>query len=179
MDKLIDLIKSRRSTRSYKPDPIPHEMIDMCIDAARYAPTACDTQAWRFIVVDGDLKNRLVKESLGGVIVPNRWAVTAPVVVVIAMDIDLITHRIGARVKGISYHLLDAGIAGEHFVLQATELGLGTCWLGWFKKNAVKKVLTLPGKWNIAAMITVGYAADKPMEKRRKPIDEITSYRSK
>lgn len=179
MSKFIDLVKRRRSIRQYRPDHVPHELIETCIEAARYAPTACNTQGWRFIVVEGEMKDRLVEESLGGVIIPNRWATTAPAVVVIAMDRNLITHRIGGGIKGISYHFIDAGIAGEHFVLQAAELGLGTCWLGWFKKKVVKRLLELPGNWDVAAMITIGYPAVEPAEKKRRPVEEITSYKGK
>ena len=139
----IDLVKRRRSTRKYRTDPVPRELIERCIEAATYAPTACNTQSWRFIVVEGDLKRELAEKSLGGFIVPNKFAIEAPVIVVIATDMDLITHRIGGKLKGIDYHLIDAGIAGEHFVLQATELGLGTCWIGWFDKKVVKRLLDL------------------------------------
>jgi len=117
-NNFMDLVKSRRSIRRFKREEVPREMIEACVEAARYAPSSCHTQAWRFIILAGALKER-----------PNRWAATAPVMVVLAVDMNLVTHRIGAKVKGIDYHLLDVGIAGEHFVLQAAELGLGTCWI--------------------------------------------------
>jgi nitroreductase len=109
--------------------------------------------------------------------VPNRFADEAPAIVVIATDMNLVTHRIGGKLKGIDYHLIDAGIAGEHFVLQATELGLGTCWIGWFDKKAVKRLLGLPGGWDVPAMLTVGYPAGEPLEKSRKRIDEVVEFR--
>lgn len=173
----IDLVKRRRSTRKYLSDPVPRELIERCIEAATYAPTACNTQSWRFIVVEGDLKRELVERSLGGFIVPNRFADEAPAIVVIATDMNLITHRIGGKLKGIDYHLIDAGIAGEHFVLQATELDLGTCWIGWFDKKAVKRLLKLPGGWDVPAMLTIGYPAGEPVEKSRKRIDEVVEFR--
>ena len=179
MVKFINLVKKRRSIRRYRPDPVPREMIEACIEAARFAPTACNTQSWRFIVVEGELKERLVKESLGGVIVPNRWASIPPVIVVIAMNLDLVTHRLGGRIKGIGYHLIDAGIAGEHFVLQAAELGLGTCWIGWFNKRAVKKVLDLNPRWDVAAMITLGYPIGDLPDKKRRSAEEISDFRGK
>ena len=177
MGGFIDLVKKRRSVRHYSSDPVPRDMIEACIEAARYAPTACNTQSWRFIVVEGELKENLVKESLGGVVIPNRWANEAPVIVVIATDLDIVTHRVGGRIKGIDYHLIDAGIAGEHFVLQATELGLGTCWIGWFNKKAVKKMLDLPGRWEVSAMITVGFPTGETTDKKRKSIEEISDFR--
>lgn len=173
----IDLVKKRRSVRSYKPDPVPRELIEKCLEAVRHAPTACNTQSWKFIVVEGELKERLVAESLGGLVVPNRFATGAPVIVVIAADPDFVTHRIGGTFKGIDYRLIDAGIAGEHFVLQAAELGLGTCWIGWFDQKAVKRVLSLPGGWAVSAMITVGYPLDRPGEKKRKELQDISEFR--
>lgn len=78
-------------------------------------------------------------------------------------------------IKDIDYHLVDAGIAGEHFVLQATERGLGTCWIGWFDKKAVKNILSLPVFWDVPSMIALGYPADDPSEKKRKSISEISN----
>ena len=102
----IDLVKKRRSIRRYRGEPVPREMIERCLEAVRYAPTACNTQSWRFIVVEGGSKERLIRESLGGLIVPNRFAAEAPVLVVIAADLDFITHRIGGKLKGIEYYLI-------------------------------------------------------------------------
>jgi nitroreductase len=173
----LDLVKKRRSIRRYRTDEVPHELIDTCLEAARYAPTACNTQSWRFIVVEGELKERLVRESLGGMVVPNRFASEAPVIVVIAADLDLITHRVGGTLKGIEYHLIDAGIAGEHFVLQAAELGLGTCWIGWFDQKAVRRVLSLPSGWKVCSMLTLGYPLEPPVDKKRKALREMSEYR--
>ncbi len=176
-EKLIRLIRKRRSIRKYKPDPVSRELLEKCMEAVRFAPSACHTQGWRFIITSGETKDRLANESLGGVIVPNRFASTAPVIVVIAMDLDLITHRLGGTLKGKSYHAMDAGIAGEHFILQATEEGLGTCWLGWFHTGKVRKILEVPGSWDIAAMITVGYPDEKPSPRARKTVQEISEFR--
>ncbi len=177
MPEFIDIVKQRRSIRRYRPDPVPRELIEKCLDAASYAPTACDTQSWRFIVTEGTLKERIAKECLGELPVPNRWAVEAPVIIVMASASDLVTHRIGARIKGTNYELIDAGIAGEHLVLQAAELGLGTCWLGWFKKKKIRKLLGLPSGWLITALITMGYPAGEVSGKKRKSLDDIREYR--
>ena len=173
----INIVKKRRSVRRYRHDEVPREIIEKCLEAVRYAPTACDTQNWKFIVVEGELKERLALESLGGVVVPNRFAAEAPVIVVIATNLDFITHRVGGTLKGIEYHLIDSGIAGEHFVLQAVELGLGTCWIGWFDKKAVKRVLSLPAGWEVCAMLTLGYPAEPPGEKKRKALREISEFK--
>jgi nitroreductase len=153
-------------------------MIESCVEAARFAPSASNTQGWRFFAVEGEAKDRLVKEALGGIVVPNRFAGGAPVIVALAMKLDVVTHRLGAGIKGIDYHLLDAGIAGEHFVLRAAELGLGTCWIGWFDKRAVKRCLDIPSRWDVPALITVGFPAEEPKPKERRLASEICTFKS-
>lgn len=174
----LDTVKSRRSVRDYADREVPREMIDRCVEAAGYAPTACDSQGWRFIIARGPLRERIVSECLGQRPVPNRWASKAPVIVVIAFARSLVTHRIGARLKGTRYDLIDAGIAGEHFVLQAAELGLGTCWIGWFRKRRLRKILDLPSSWEVAALLTLGFPSSEPVAKKVKPLEEIREYRS-
>lgn len=177
MTDFIDLAKKRRSIRRYRPDPVPREMLESCVEAARHAPSASNMQGWRFFIVEGALKDRLVESALGGVVVPNRWALSAPVVAVLAMELGVVTNRIGARVKGTSYHMIDAGIAGEHFVLRAAEQGLGTCWIGWFDKKAVRRLLGIPALWDVPALITVGFPAEEPGEKRRRTLGEICRFK--
>ena len=176
MSAFMDLVQKRRSIRNYRPDPVPREMIESCVEAARLAPSASNTQGRRFFVVEGELKNRLVKEAMGGVVVPNRFASGAPVIVALAMKLDIVTHRLGAGIKRIDYHLIDAGIAGEHFVLRAAELGLGTCWIGWFDKKKARRILDIPSSWDLPALITVGFPAEEPGPKDRPLASEICTF---
>lgn len=178
MSRFIDLVRSRSSVRSFTGDPVPRELIDRCIEAARHAPSACHRQVWRFIVAEGDLRDRIVRECLGDPPVPNRWAAAAPVIVVLATAREVVTHRIGAAIRGIRYDLIDAGIAGEHFVLQAAELGIGTCWIGWFRKRRLRRVLGLPRGWDIPAMIAIGYPSGKTHPRERRTLEEIREFRS-
>jgi nitroreductase len=178
MSAFMALVQKRRSIREYRPDPVPREMIESCVEAARFAPSASNTQGWRFFVAEGESKDRLVKEALGGVVVPNRFAAGAPVIVALAMRLGVVTDRIGAAIKGIDYHLLDAGIAGEHFVLRAAELGLGTCWIGWFDKKRAKRILDIPSSWDVPALITVGFPAGEPNPKDRRLASEICTFKS-
>ena len=177
MSAFLDLVHKRRSVREYLPDPVPREMIESCIEAARFSPSASNTQGWRFFIVEGEMKNRLVKEAMGGVVVPNRFASGAPVIVALAMELNLVTHRLGAGMKRIDYHLLDAGIAGEHFVLRAAELGLGTCWIGWFDKKKAKRILDIPSSWDLPALITVGFPDGEPKPKDRRLASEICTFK--
>ena len=174
--RFLDIVRMRRSVRAYRPDPVPRELIERCLEAVRYAPTACNKQAWRFWVTGGETKDRIVAEALGG-IVPNRWASTAPVIVAVAMRLDAVTYRAGAFVRKIDYHAVDAGIAGEHFVLQAAECGLGTCWIGWFDKKKVKRILGIPPNWDVPALIALGWPAEEPAGMTRAPVAEISEFR--
>ncbi len=178
MSGFLDLVRKRRSIRGYRPDPVPREMIESCVDAARFAPSASNTQGWRFFVAEGALKDRLAKEAMGGAIVPNRFAGEAPVIVALAMKLGVVTHRLGAGIKGIDYHLIDAGIAGEHFVLRAAELGLGTCWIGWFDKKAARRLLDIPRGWDVPALISVGFPASEPEPKERRAVSDICVFRN-
>ena len=108
------------------------------------------------------------------------WALEAPVHIAIGMETSFLTHRIGAAISGVNYPWVDIGIAGEHLVLAATELGLGTCWIGWIKPRAVARIVGWPGAVKPVAVITVGYPRDpeanSPPASRRKPLNEISQW---
>jgi nitroreductase len=159
---LMKLIKERRSIRMYNPDKeISEKDILSVIEAARFAPSACNSQPWRFIIVrDQEKRERFVKECLGG-IVPNKFALHAPVIIVMAADMKIHRARIGEKLKNIDYHQIDLGIAGEHLVLRAQELGLGTCWLGWFNVKKVSALIDLPKRVRPVSLFTLGYPAKK------------------
>ena len=107
-------------------------------------------------------------------VIPNKWLEQAPLVIVGCSRLDVIANRIGGRVTGIEYYQIDLGIAMEHMVLKATELGLGTCWVGWFEENKLKKILNIPKKIKVSALLAVGYAKDESIRKRkRKPFEKI------
>ena len=160
MSTLNELIQKRRSVRNYKDTPVDREIISSIINAGRLSPSACNAQPWRFIAVtEKELIAEIVGEGLGGV-VPNKWAASAPVIIVGCAQLHMVTHRIGETLKGIQYHQVDLGIAMEHMVLRATEMGLGTCWIGWFKEKKIKKILHIPKGWKIISLLTLGYPQD-------------------
>jgi nitroreductase len=173
----LELINARYSVRSYQNKPVEREKIDVMIEAARLAPSACNAQGWRFVVADDpQVVKELFDKGLGGV-VPNSWARTAPVIIAGCYKKDIMTHRVGAAIKGIDYHLIDLGIAGEHLALMAAAQGLGTCWIGWFNQKAVKKIFHLPRLMEVVFLMTLGYPAeDKQNEKKRLPKEEIGFY---
>lgn len=177
---LMDVIARRVSCRAYRPDPVPQDHLMRILEAARLAPSACNKQPWRFAVVrDANLRRRIVEEGfLPGI--KKDWALEAPVQIAIGMEISFLTHRLGASISGVDYPWLDIGIAGEHLVLAATELGLGTCWIGWIKPRTVARIVGWPRSVKPAVVITVGYPRDleaaTASASRRKALDELVKW---
>ena len=174
----LKLVRQRRSVRKYSPKPVPREIIDRCLEAARLAPSACNSQPWSFIVVDEEkCKNRLAEEAFSGAYSMNAFAKSAPVLIVVVTERSGYIARLGGYFKGVQYSLIDIGIACEHLILQAEEDGLGTCWLGWFNEKAVKKALDLPNDKKVDIIISMGYPVEQEYrDKNRKPLDEIRRY---
>jgi len=176
---LLDLIKHRKSVRNFLDRPVEREKILMCLEAARLAPSACNSQPWKFIVVDDiQLKNKLCAAAFSGIYSINTFCKMAPVIVVVISEKSKFLARIGGMFRGTKYYLIDIGIATEHFVLQAEDLGLGTCWIGWFNEGAVKSILNIPQPKKIDILIALGYYDKEKArsEHGREPIDKISSF---
>jgi nitroreductase len=171
----LELVRSRRSVRRYESKPVEREKIKACLEAAWLSPSASNVQPWRFLVVDDvDLKDSLCAGAFSGIYSVSKFASEAPVIVVILALPNFVTNRLGSQVQGNQFYLLDIGIAGEHFVLQAESLGLGTCWVGWFNKRRVRKTLGIPKRYKIVAMLSLGYVGKKPgRERKLKNFEEI------
>jgi len=134
---LQQLIRARRSIRRFKPDPVEKEKLLSCLEEARLAPSAENAQPTRFLVVDNpELKDELARVAFSGIYSMTKFAAQAPVLVVVLARLDILVHKVGRRLQGTEFFLIDVGIAGEHFVLRAEELGLSTCWIGWFNRRA-------------------------------------------
>lgn len=174
-----DLTRKRQSTRRYSEKIIEKEKVEKCIEAARMAPSACNSQPWWFIVVDDkNLLPLVARETYSTLISFNKFVQTAQLLVVIVIEKPKVITQIGATLKDREYPLIDIGIAAEHFCLQAAELGLGTCMLGWFNEKPIKNLLSIPKSKRIGLMISVGYPADSdPLrEKIRKPLHQMCSF---
>jgi len=178
---LLDLIKHRKSVRDFLDKPVERGKIMTCLEAARLAPSACNSQPWKFISVDDkQLKNKLCRAAFSGIYSINSFCKMAPVIIVVISEKSKFIARIGELFRGTKYYLIDIGIACEHFVLQAEDLGLGTCWIGWFDEEAVKSILGIPRRKKIDILIALGYYDREKLgtEHGRETMDEIASFNS-
>ncbi|HOD12803.1 MAG TPA: nitroreductase family protein [Candidatus Omnitrophota bacterium] len=174
----LDLVKKRQSCRKYLPASVPCDVLERCLEAARLSPSACNSQAWRFIVVaEPSLRARLAEKAFAGVYAMNGFAKEAPVLVVVVTERSKYVAQVAGATRGTQYNLIDIGIACEHFILQATEEGLGTCWIGWFDQKGVREVLGLSKHDCLDIVISVGYPADAQREKVRKTTGEMSEIR--
>lgn len=176
---LMDLIEHRHSIRAYLDRPVEREKIVKCLEAARLAPSASNSQPWHFIVVDEPLlRQRLCDAAWSGVFSVMKFPRQAPVIVAAVASPPGVKLRLGNLFLHTNFNLIDIGIAAEHFVLQADELGLGTCWMGLFDEGRVKKNLGIPLGRKVVALLTLGYF-DEALAQRghhRKTLGEMSSF---
>ncbi len=175
------LIKQRQSVRRYQDKQVEQDKMDKLIKAVHLAPSACNSQPWKLIIVDEpELKEEVAKATFNGIISFNRFALDAPVIAVLVIEKAKLIAQIGGSIKNQEYPQYDIGIAAAHFCLQAAELGLGTCMIGWFNNRKIKNLLKIPGKRKVGLVITLGYPPDdyKQRKKIRKPIEEICGFNS-
>lgn len=174
-----ELIIHRQSVRKYQNKPVEKEKIDRLIHAVHQSPSASNSQPWKLIIVNQpELKNKVARATFSKTISFNKFAVEAPVIAVLVIEKAKLITRVGGKLKNQEYPQYDIGIAAAHFCLQATELGLGTCMLGWFDEKQIQQLLGIPKKRKVALLITLGYAPNdyKLRKKTRKTIDEICSF---
>jgi len=179
MNKLIDLIRQRQSVRRYTDKAIEKEKLDRCLEAAFMAPSACNAQPWKFIVVNEPvLVKKVARETWNKLAAFNKFVDQAPVIIVITIEKSPLVPTVGGIIKDINYPLIDIGIAAEHFCLQATEEGLGSCMIGWFNEKPIQKLLKIPRSRRIGLMISLGYEPDgyKLRKKIRKDLSKVVSY---
>ncbi|MDY0149296.1 MAG: nitroreductase family protein [Kiritimatiellia bacterium] len=176
----MELVTTRQSVRHYKPEQrIPRDSLERCLEAARLAPSACNSQPWSFVVVDDPQQVREL--ALAACTRPpygmNKFAADASAVVAVVTEKMKLAARIGAQFRGVQYSLIDVGIACQHLLLQATDEGLGSCWLGWFDERAVKRQLTIPRGCKVDVLLCLGYPVDPTLRpKIRRPLDTVRRY---
>jgi nitroreductase len=174
----LELCRKRQSERNFSDKPVSEDLIERCLEAARLAPSACNSQPWHFVVInDPDLKRRFVGDVFTGMYSMNSFARLAPVIIAVVSEGSAYAAKMGGFLRGVHFSGFDIGAAVEHLVLQARESGVSACVLGWFNERAAKNILAVPRRKKLDLLIALGYPAQPShREKRRKSIDEIRSY---
>jgi nitroreductase len=176
--ELLDLIRQRQSQRIYTNRPVEKEKLLRCIEAARLAPSANNSQPWKFIIIDNpELKNTVAELTTSNVLRINQFTKQAPVQVAVVREKTNLTTAVGRALKDKNYPLIDIGISTAHFCLQATAEGLSTCIIGWFDEKKIKELLQVPKELRLELLILVGYPPTNEIrKKRRKETNQILSY---
>lgn len=193
-----EVIKSRRSIRKFKPDAIPDSYINELLEAARLAPSSINLQPWRYVVVkDKETRERIAQTT------PSVFVANAPVILVCCIDTKVFgttgtrvkeLYEVGAlsdetlkeftseeflKIDNRSEFwiksnlMLNGAISIEHVALKASDLGLGSCWIGLFDNEKLKKIIKLEDKYDILALLPIGYPAHVPSARPRLSVNEI------
>jgi len=171
---VLDIIKKRYSCRRYRLDEVDRSRLAVMKEAVRWAPSACNRQPYTFLFISDE---KIIKEiaqavPLGPVSV-NKWIETAPLIVAAVGKPEIVWHRM-TQVIDTDYHRTDAIIAMDHLSLAATEMGLGTCWVGWFHRKKVGKILKINSGEEVVILMTVGFPVSDPSSRKpRKDLDEL------
>jgi nitroreductase len=176
-----DLLLKRQSDRKYSSKKVEEEKILSCLEAGRLSPSACNSQPWSFVVIDQEPVLQQAQKRIATMGM-NRFVKQVPVLIAIVLEKPNFTASIGSVIKDKEYPLLDIGIASNNICMQATELGLGSCILGWFDEKGLKQLLDVPESKRIPLVIALGYPTTVTRKKIRKPMKEIiyfNSYKSK
>ncbi|KAA6318765.1 FMN reductase [NAD(P)H] [termite gut metagenome] len=176
MDDFLKLVASRQSDRAYDKDRmVEQEKLERILEAARLAPSACNAQPWKFVVItDKELAAKIGKATAG--LGMNRFAKDALAHILVVEESANISSILGTKIKDKYFPLIDLGIASAYITLAAESEGLGSCILGWFNEKEIKKLVGIPPSKRVLLDITIGYPAKEKRKKIRKPIEKIVSY---
>jgi len=171
----MEIARQRQSCRSYdEAREVEEEKLNAILEAARLAPSACNGQPYHFTVCRGEAAKKVapLTRGMGGM---NKFAVQAPVLIVVSEKPYVKSAALGAKVKNNDYRSMDIGIATAYLTAEATAQGLSTCILGWFDDEKVREVCGLSEP--VRLIVTLGYAAegDKLRQKKRKELSELVS----
>ena len=170
-----DIAQTRQSCRSYDAArEVEEEKLAAILESARLAPSACNGQPYHFSVCRGEVAKQVAKATMG--MGMNKFALDAPVLLVISEKPYVKSAALGAKVKGNDYRSIDIGIAAAYITAEAAAQGLGSCILGWFDDDKIRQLCNLDGA--VRLVITLGYAKpdEKLRAKKRKDMDELVSW---
>ena len=169
----LEIANARQSNRAYDPGrEVEKEKLDAILEAVRLAPSACNGQPYHVTVCTGETAQQVAKACMG--MGMNKFASQAPVLLVISEMPYVKSAALGAKVKGNDYRSIDIGIAAAYLTAEAAAQGLGTCILGWLDDEKIRQICDL--KYPVRLVITLGYAADQPRQKKRKDLDALVKF---
>lgn len=166
---VMEAIQIRKSIRHFSDNAVEEEKLNKVIEAARLAPSANNKQYWRFIVIN---QPEIRKKVTACVPSEDAFIENAPIIIVACSEVE------GRPAPGTPpYHYIDTAIAVDHMTLEAVEQGLGTCWIGQFKEEKIKKLLRIPDSIKVVVLIPLGYPVDPtPVTKKRLTVEKICRY---
>ncbi len=173
---VFDTIQKTRTIRTYTASPISQETLNLVLEAGRLAPSWGNTQTWRWIVIqDQDLKTQLAEKVLRPGNRGTEAVKTAPVVIAACAELNRAGFRDGqpSTDKGGYWYMFDAGLALENMVLAATELGLGTLFIGGMNARNAEKLLEVPEGYACVILMVLGYPDEGPEARPRKQMSEL------
>ena len=177
MPDLMNIIKGRRSIRKYQDKEVPEELLNQVLESVRWAPSWANTQCWEIIVVKDQANRERLQEALVNVNPAKKAMAQAPVVLAICGKLessgyykDQVTTKLG------DWFMFDLGIATQTLCLTAHDLGLGTVITGLIDHNKVREILGIPGGYEVAALIPLGYPAKDSTAPKRREVSEFTHY---
>lgn len=164
---IYEIIEKRRSVRAYRDEDISEEKLKRILEAGRLAPSAHNSQEYKFVVVKDAKKRKDLAQAASS----QRFIAQAPVIIVaVSLNPEYLIE------SGVPTYALDLAIALDHMTLAAVEEGLGTCWIGSFSQEEIKKVLNIPAQYKVAALLPIGIPDEEPSPKSRKKLDELVCY---
>ena len=168
----LEIAQARQSCRKYDTQrPVEQEKLDAILEAVRLAPSACNSQPYHLTVCRGSAAKAVAAATKGMGL--NGFADQAPVLIVLSEMPYNSTAALGAKMKGNDYRSIDIGIAAAYLTAEAAAQGLGTCILGWLDDKKIRAICGL--EHPVRLVVTVGYAADTPREKKRKKLEDLVS----
>ncbi len=167
--EFYEVIRKRRSVRKYQSKKVPDDILNRILEAGRIAPSAKNIQPWHFIIIrDPEIKNKVARACRG-----QHFVAEADVIICGCAREKLAWGRMGGYMSSFA---VDLAIAMDHIILAAANEGLGTCWIGAFNEKEVKEILRIPEDVRVVALTPIGYPAEQPRDRGRKPLNEIVSY---
>lgn len=180
MNDFLSLAQQRQSDRAFDPSrPVEKDKLERILQAGCIAPSACNSQPWRFIVVDNpELKNKVADATSSRLLGINHFTKQAPLHILVVEEKPNLSAGFGSLIKDKNFAHVDVGIAAAHIVLAAEDEGLGSCILGWFDEGKMKKLLNIPSGKRVLLDIVIGYSMQPDRMKKRKETKDTISYNS-